>query len=60
MSSDYKRKLEKTVSTELKRLKKDEISNNLSFSNCPHEILLLIFKYLNIREICQMARFVIS
>ena len=27
-----------------------------SFNDIPHEILLLIFKYLNTKEICQMSR----
>lgn len=26
------------------------------FYNCPHELLLIIFKHLNHKEICQMAR----
>lgn len=31
-------------------------SSTRGFANCPHELLLIIFRYMSIREICQMAR----
>ena len=57
--SARKRSLERANnSNALKKVKEleNETSSVLGFSNCPHEILLTIFKYMNIREVCQMAR----
>jgi hypothetical protein len=34
----------------------ETVKKETSFAELPHEILLLIFKRLNIKEICQMAR----
>jgi hypothetical protein len=34
----------------------DKECGQFSFAELPHEILLLIFKRLNMKEICQMAR----
>ena len=59
--SGEKRALEEdeasTSRGETKKLKTQERNEPIrGFSQCPHEILLMIFKYLNIREVCQMAR----
>jgi hypothetical protein len=32
------------------------VNGDSSFANLPHEILLTIFKFLNIHEICKVAR----
>lgn len=55
--SARKRSLERANnSNALKKVKELEEETLSGFSNCPHEILLTIFKYMNIREVCQMAR----
>ncbi len=54
-----KRSLEEPDDTCSKKIKdsKDEMPGlEYSFSNLPHEILLMIFKRLNMKEICKMAR----
>ena len=50
--------VKKTNSKKLKATpsRDDKECGQFSFAELPHEILLLIFKRLNMKEICQMAR----
>lgn len=59
---NQKRSLEEpddTCSKKIKDIKEDakNLSLEYSFSNLPHEILLMIFKKLNMKDICKMARY---
>lgn len=56
MNASEKRAQNEASSGNQKKMRLVVETPTRGFSNCPHEVLLIIFKQLNIREVCHMAR----
>ena len=56
LKRDVRGRVEKKNEREVKEEDEKEAEGSFSFAELPHEILLLIFERLNMKEICQMAR----